>query len=176
MTRNSLTLSWEPPIGDDTITGYIIEKKKEHTDEWVRVARTPGKVRTHNVTGLPVGGTFSFRVSAENPAGVSEPAQLPVAVELKGNKGNGIFQTIFFSVPLPVMHEYSATCHCMETWHVLYIKKIQNHRIYNLFLQSLVLQYFYDFCLLIKIHVPNKKILKTDYILKSEIEFKITSM
>lgn len=98
VTRNSLTLSWEPPIGDDTITGYIVEKKKEHTDEWVRVARTPGKVRTHNVTGLPVGGTFNFRVSAENPAGVSKPAQLPVAVELKGNKGNRTFQTTFFSV------------------------------------------------------------------------------
>lgn len=98
VAKNSLTLSWEPPIGDDTITGYIIEKKKEHSDEWTRVARVPGKVRTHNVTGLTPGGTFSFRVAAENPAGTSEPAELPVAVELKGKKGEfcGCFENKIF--------------------------------------------------------------------------------
>ena len=91
VSKNSLTLSWEPPIGDDTITGYIVEKRKEHSDEWTRVSRTPGKVRTHNVIGLPVGGSFCFRVSAENPAGISEPTELPGAIELKGRKGTNVF-------------------------------------------------------------------------------------
>lgn len=80
-------MSWEPPYGDDTITGYIIEKKKEHTDEWTRVSRVTGKVKSHHITGLAAGGAFYLRVSAENPAGISEPAEMPVVVELKGRKG-----------------------------------------------------------------------------------------
>ena len=43
------------------------------------------------MTGLTPGALFNFRVSAENPAGISSPAELPVAVELKGQKGKTLF-------------------------------------------------------------------------------------
>ena len=65
----------------------MIEKKKLHGDDWSRVVRVPGKVRSHNVTGLPIGSQFYFRIAAENPAGMSELVELPVVVELKGSKG-----------------------------------------------------------------------------------------
>ena len=87
VTKTALTLTWEPPYGDDTISGYLIEKRQPHSDTWEKITRVPGKIRSHHMTGLTPGAMFNFRVSAENPAGISSPAELPVAVELKGQKG-----------------------------------------------------------------------------------------
>ena len=87
VTKTALTLTWEPPYGDDTVSGYLIEKRQADSDKWEQITRVPGKVRSHHMTGLKPGETLIFRVSAENPAGVSAPAELPVAVELKGKKG-----------------------------------------------------------------------------------------
>ena len=87
VTKTALTLTWEPPYGDDTVSGYLIEKRHQDSDQWEQITRVPGKVRSHHMTGLKPGETLIFRVSAENPAGVSAPAELPVAVELKGKKG-----------------------------------------------------------------------------------------
>ena len=96
MTKTALTLTWEPPYGDDTISGYLIEKRRPDIDDtWDKITRVPGKIRSHHLTGLKPGATFSFRVSAENPAGISSPAELPVAVELKGSKGKAKYRNMF---------------------------------------------------------------------------------
>ena len=87
VNHTAVTLSWEPPYGDSTITNYLIEKRKEHSDEWTRAGRVSGKMKSHRLTGLQPGGAFYFRISAENAAGISKPAELPVVVELKGRKG-----------------------------------------------------------------------------------------
>ena len=98
VTKTALTLTWEPPYGDDTVSGYLIEKQHPDSDTWEQITRVPGKVRSHHMTGLKPGETVKFRVSAENPAGISSPAELPVAVELKGSKGkdNAWLAKVFF--------------------------------------------------------------------------------
>ena len=88
VTKDSLTLTWEAPdSGQKGLTGYMIEKRTPDSEHWERVARVPALVKSHHVTGLPEGGTFYFRVFAENSTGLSNPAELKKPVEMKGKKG-----------------------------------------------------------------------------------------
>jgi hypothetical protein len=47
------------------------------------------------VKNLPPGGAFYFRVKAENPAGLSAPAEMSLPVELKTKKGGLMFQALW---------------------------------------------------------------------------------
>uniref|UniRef100_A0A8C9EWG0 Titin n=1 Tax=Pavo cristatus TaxID=9049 RepID=A0A8C9EWG0_PAVCR len=71
-TKTSVQLTWEPPLedGGSPILGYIIERREEGTDKWIRC--NPKLVP---VTGLKAGSSYYYRVSAENAAGVSDPAE-----------------------------------------------------------------------------------------------------
>uniref|UniRef100_A0A8U8C7U8 Uncharacterized protein n=1 Tax=Geospiza parvula TaxID=87175 RepID=A0A8U8C7U8_GEOPR len=70
VNRFGATLSWEPPEDDggSPITGYVIELRNRATIRW-EPAMTTG------VTGLKQGSSYYYRVSAENAAGVSDPAE-----------------------------------------------------------------------------------------------------
>ena len=68
-----VTLSWLPPgvIGGATVTGYQIEGKPTESDVWaVTVLNTGSVATTHTFFLLPDGGTYDFRASAINAAGV----------------------------------------------------------------------------------------------------------
>uniref|UniRef100_A0A3Q3BI45 Titin n=1 Tax=Kryptolebias marmoratus TaxID=37003 RepID=A0A3Q3BI45_KRYMA len=75
ITRNSVTLSWEPPLldGGSKIKHYIVEKR-ESTRKVYSPITTCNKM-SWKVESLPEGGIFFFRVLAENEYGVGLQAK-----------------------------------------------------------------------------------------------------
>nr|3LPW_A Chain A, A77-A78 domain from Titin [Homo sapiens]3LPW_B Chain B, A77-A78 domain from Titin [Homo sapiens] len=83
VTRNSVSLSWEKPEhdGGSRILGYIVEMQTKGSDKWATCATV--KVTEATITGLIQGEEYSFRVSAQNEKGISDPRQLSVPVIAK---------------------------------------------------------------------------------------------
>uniref|UniRef100_A0A8D0D3Q4 Titin n=1 Tax=Sander lucioperca TaxID=283035 RepID=A0A8D0D3Q4_SANLU len=75
ITKNSVTLTWEPPLldGGSRIKHYIVEKR-ESTRKVYSPITTCNKM-SWKVEPLPEGGIFFFRVLAENEYGVGLPAK-----------------------------------------------------------------------------------------------------
>ncbi|KAI8488689.1 Titin-like, partial [Branchiostoma belcheri] len=85
-TRTSAELKWEPPIkdGGSKILGYIVEARKEGTEEWLKAHATSlHRTTEYVVPDLVPGGFYKFRVSAVNQVGVGEPAEIPGVTEAK---------------------------------------------------------------------------------------------
>uniref|UniRef100_A0A803T7W6 Titin n=1 Tax=Anolis carolinensis TaxID=28377 RepID=A0A803T7W6_ANOCA len=83
VTRNSVSLTWEKPEhdGGSRILGYIVEMQSKGSDKWATCATV--KVTEAIITGLIQGEEYSFRVSAQNEKGISDPRQLSVPVIAK---------------------------------------------------------------------------------------------
>uniref|UniRef100_A0A3Q0QSD0 Titin n=1 Tax=Amphilophus citrinellus TaxID=61819 RepID=A0A3Q0QSD0_AMPCI len=85
ITKNSVTLTWEPPQldGGSKIKQYIVEKR-ESTRKVYSPITTCNKM-SWKVEPLPEGGIFFFRVLAENEYGVGLPAKTiePVKISEK---------------------------------------------------------------------------------------------
>uniref|UniRef100_A0A1I8JGU5 TITIN protein n=1 Tax=Macrostomum lignano TaxID=282301 RepID=A0A1I8JGU5_9PLAT len=82
---SSVTLSWSPPSqdGGEAITKYHIERKDANSTVWLSVDSIPADSETrYCVKKLIKGKAYSFRVSAENSVGVSEPTNLKEAVTI----------------------------------------------------------------------------------------------
>uniref|UniRef100_A0A674MK59 Fibronectin type-III domain-containing protein n=1 Tax=Takifugu rubripes TaxID=31033 RepID=A0A674MK59_TAKRU len=75
ITKNSVTLTWEPPHldGGSKIKHYIVEKR-ESTRKVYSPVTTCNRM-SWKVEPLPEGGIFFFRVLAENEYGVGLPAK-----------------------------------------------------------------------------------------------------
>lgn len=75
ITKNSVTLTWEPPLldGGSKIKHYIVEKR-ESTRKVYSPITTCNKM-SWKVEPLPESGIFFFRVLAENEYGVGLPAK-----------------------------------------------------------------------------------------------------
>uniref|UniRef100_A0A671TUU6 Titin n=1 Tax=Sparus aurata TaxID=8175 RepID=A0A671TUU6_SPAAU len=75
ITKNSVTLTWEPPHldGGSKIKHYIVEKR-ESTRKVYSPITTCNRM-SWKVEPLPEGGIFFFRVLAENEYGVGLPAK-----------------------------------------------------------------------------------------------------
>uniref|UniRef100_A0A8C1MWQ7 Titin n=1 Tax=Cyprinus carpio TaxID=7962 RepID=A0A8C1MWQ7_CYPCA len=80
VTGNSVTLSWEKPDhdGGSRITGYIVEMQGKNSEKWTQVMTV--KVTEAVVVGLTQGEEYSFRISATNEKGTSDPRPLSVPV------------------------------------------------------------------------------------------------
>lgn len=63
--------------GGSKIMGYILEKQKKGEDKWERCNDFLVPVLSYTVRGLTEGKSYTFRVKAENAAGVSEPSRSP---------------------------------------------------------------------------------------------------
>ena len=70
--KDSLTLTWLPPINDGgaALSAYVIEKRGPSTPHWLRVGRVKPMATSYTVTNLNQGTEYHFRVSAENSLGV----------------------------------------------------------------------------------------------------------
>uniref|UniRef100_A0A803Y085 Titin n=1 Tax=Meleagris gallopavo TaxID=9103 RepID=A0A803Y085_MELGA len=82
VTRNSVSLSWEKPEhdGGSRILGYIVEMQSKGSDKWSTCATV--KVTEATITGLIQGEEYTFRVSAQNEKGVSDPRQLDTSTTI----------------------------------------------------------------------------------------------
>uniref|UniRef100_A0A3B4WSW9 Titin n=1 Tax=Seriola lalandi dorsalis TaxID=1841481 RepID=A0A3B4WSW9_SERLL len=80
---HSVTVKWRRPAEDGGITGYVIEHKKEGTEEWIK--DTPSsllRITEFVVPGLETGAKYHFRISAVNAKGAGEPAETQELVEI----------------------------------------------------------------------------------------------
>uniref|UniRef100_A0A3Q0QSI2 Titin n=1 Tax=Amphilophus citrinellus TaxID=61819 RepID=A0A3Q0QSI2_AMPCI len=84
-SKDSITLSWEPPTytGGCQISNYVVEKRDTTTTNWMVVSATVART-TLKISNLKTGAEYQFRIYAENRYGksyaiVSEPvvAQYP---------------------------------------------------------------------------------------------------
>uniref|UniRef100_A0A8B9FP09 Titin n=1 Tax=Amazona collaria TaxID=241587 RepID=A0A8B9FP09_9PSIT len=83
VTSKSVSLSWEKPEhdGGSRILGYIVEMQSKGSEKWSTCATV--KVTEATVTGLIQGEEYTFRVSAQNEKGISDPRQLGIPVVAK---------------------------------------------------------------------------------------------
>ncbi|TPP56261.1 Twitchin [Fasciola gigantica] len=81
---DEITLKWKAPEDDggQPVTNYILEKRVKGTDTWQKVSAFL-KSPTATVRNLDEGKEYEFRVSAENPMGVSEPLTTEHAIKAK---------------------------------------------------------------------------------------------
>lgn len=96
MDSVSLTLSWKPPSynGGTPITGYYVERRTGFNPRWVAVNRSAVHITRMEVSDLTKGREYSFRVIAENEAGLSQPSELAgpfKAQEPYGNCNTSLF-------------------------------------------------------------------------------------
>ncbi|XP_010778431.1 titin-like, partial [Notothenia coriiceps] len=75
--QTAVTLTWETPssTGGSMITGYIIQKSDDGSDKWMRCNARLCQDLHYRVSGLKPGQKYLYRVSAENAAGLSDPAE-----------------------------------------------------------------------------------------------------
>ena len=76
VTESSCTLLWKGPDNDggSPITGYIVERLEKEAGKWTKVTLDRQLGLTLRVKGLFDGKEYSFRVIAENHAGMSRPS------------------------------------------------------------------------------------------------------
>lgn len=77
VTSRSVTLQWAPPAstGGAELTGYIIERKLVGTEKWEKVATLDPSVTVYCLQNLKEKSEYFFRVSCENPMGLSAAAE-----------------------------------------------------------------------------------------------------
>ncbi|XP_076016919.1 myomesin-3 [Genypterus blacodes] len=75
--NDSLVLLWAAPLyeGKGPVTGYVLEiSQGDQSDNWTALNDEPILDTLYKVSGLQAGGTYRFRVSAVNEAGVGCPS------------------------------------------------------------------------------------------------------
>ncbi|XP_031677925.1 titin [Oncorhynchus kisutch] len=83
ITRDSVSLSWEPPLidGGAKITHYIVEKREAQRLAFTSVSENCGRNRM-KIDNLIEGGLYYFRVRAVNELGVGLPAETPEPIKV----------------------------------------------------------------------------------------------
>ncbi|XP_063811004.1 myosin-binding protein H-like [Pseudophryne corroboree] len=81
----SLSLRWKSPEkeGTNAIDGYLIQYKKEGSEEWISVNMEPSISTHYKITNLNTGDKISARVIAVSKAGPSEPTSLEHLVQIR---------------------------------------------------------------------------------------------
>ncbi|MCV0410449.1 MAG: fibronectin type III domain-containing protein [Nitrosopumilus sp.] len=76
VSSTQINLSWSPPVenGKTPITGYKIEVKKDSNSYTTLVEDTESTTRTYSHTNLVTNTKYTYRVSAINNVGISEPS------------------------------------------------------------------------------------------------------
>lgn len=89
VTKNSVELTWMKPMKDGgaPIDGYIVEKRKAGTSEWVPCNGKPVKETRLVVEPLGENEEYEFRVKAVNSAGEGEPSRPTEMVRVEEQPG-----------------------------------------------------------------------------------------
>lgn len=95
VTRDSVTLEWEPPEDDggSPLTAYVVEKRDANRMSWQRVDKISDTLTSINCRNLSDGCEYFFRVFAINKAGSSEPLEMDKPVLIKSPYGEWICHT-----------------------------------------------------------------------------------
>uniref|UniRef100_A0A3Q1F7H9 Titin n=1 Tax=Acanthochromis polyacanthus TaxID=80966 RepID=A0A3Q1F7H9_9TELE len=83
VTRDSATLTWEPPENDggDAVKAYHVEKREASKKAWVSVTSNCHDL-TYKVEDLQEGAIYYFRVIGENEYGVGEPQEAKAGTKI----------------------------------------------------------------------------------------------
>ena len=78
LEKTSATLRWKKPKydGGSPLTAFIIERREEFKDTWVKEKQVDTYVHSLQVKDLVPENKYYFRVSAKNNIGVGEPIEL----------------------------------------------------------------------------------------------------
>lgn len=73
ITKDSVTLSWKPPVKDGglELTGYIIEQRDTRRSTWTKAGSVNGQTTSFAVSRLVEDNEYVFRITAENKEGPS---------------------------------------------------------------------------------------------------------
>ena len=77
ITKDSVTLSWQPPSkdGGSPLTGYVIEKRDASRTQWVKAGSVDKDTTSFTASKLIEDNEYVFRVVAVNAEGESEPLE-----------------------------------------------------------------------------------------------------
>lgn len=90
--------------GGCKIMGYILEMQQKGEDKWERCNDFLVPVLSYTVRGLKEGKNYTFRVKAENAAGVSEPSRNTPFIKASDAVGKGMFPRILAKQVKPAGH------------------------------------------------------------------------
>uniref|UniRef100_A0A803XLL0 Titin n=1 Tax=Meleagris gallopavo TaxID=9103 RepID=A0A803XLL0_MELGA len=76
ITKDSVSLSWEPPLLDGGVLGYHLERKEKNSILWTKVNKTIIQDTSFKTTNLEEGIEYEFRVSAENIVGIGKTSKV----------------------------------------------------------------------------------------------------
>ncbi|XP_063069289.1 titin-like [Engraulis encrasicolus] len=122
VTNRGVTLTWEKPDhdGGSRVTGYIVEMQEKGSREWAECSTVRGTEAV--ISGLTQGKEYSFRISAVNEKGTSDPRLLGVPVVPKDSAIPPTFKLLIstFSAlagnDLKIDVPYSAEPQASVTW------------------------------------------------------------
>ncbi|XP_052825204.1 twitchin isoform X2 [Octopus bimaculoides] len=83
--QSFVELKWDKPRqdGGSKITGYIIERKDPHSNQWIKANDYPVIDTSYTVSNLPENSEHEFRVCAVNAGGVGEPSPPSGPIKVK---------------------------------------------------------------------------------------------
>uniref|UniRef100_A0A8C5LMK0 Myosin-binding protein H n=1 Tax=Leptobrachium leishanense TaxID=445787 RepID=A0A8C5LMK0_9ANUR len=81
----TLAVKWKVSENEGTaaLEGYLVEYKKENSNEWVSVNKEPSVSARYKIENLTTGDKISVRVKASSKAGVSAPVELENFVQIR---------------------------------------------------------------------------------------------
>jgi DNA-directed RNA polymerase III subunit RPC5 len=84
VSTDAIVIEWKPPVDDGglEISQYIIEKCEGEQKAWIKIADVDRSIESYCLQKLTENSQYLFRVTAQNPVGVSEPLESdPVTIK-----------------------------------------------------------------------------------------------
>ena len=85
ITKDSVTLSWQPPNkdGGSPLTGYVIEQRDTRRTQWNKAGSVDKDTTSFVASKLIEDNEYVFRVTAVNAEGESQPLESKEATKPK---------------------------------------------------------------------------------------------